>query len=40
MKEEPERIWEVKVKLVLVVVGALEAVTPKLDEWLQNVIWS
>ena len=32
LKEEQERTWKVKVKVVPVVIGALGAVTPKLEE--------
>ena len=32
LKEELERTWKVKVKVVPVVIGALGAVTPKLEE--------
>ena len=35
--EELERTWKVKVKVVPVVIGALGAVTPKLEEWLQHI---
>ena len=37
LKEELERTWKVKVKVVPVVIGALGAVTPKLEEWLQQI---
>ena len=37
LKEELERMWKVKVKVVLVVIGALGAVTPKLEERLQQI---
>ena len=37
LKEEVERMWKVKAKVVPVVIGALEAVTPKLEEWLQQI---
>ncbi|XP_051920732.1 uncharacterized protein LOC127600296 isoform X1 [Hippocampus zosterae] len=37
LREELERAWKVKVTVVPVVVGALGAVTPKLDEWLQQI---
>lgn len=37
LKEKLESIEKVKVKVVLVVVGALGAVIPKLREWLQKI---
>ncbi|XP_051931065.1 uncharacterized protein LOC127607055 [Hippocampus zosterae] len=37
LREELERAWKVKVTVTPVVVGALGAVTPKLDEWLQQI---
>ena len=37
LKEELERMWKVKAKVVPVVEGALGAVTPKLGEWLQQI---
>ncbi|KAF7654704.1 hypothetical protein LDENG_00066000, partial [Lucifuga dentata] len=37
LKEELERTWKVKSKVVPVVTGALRAVTPKLGEWLQEI---
>ena len=37
LKEELERTWKVKVKVVPVVIGALGAVTPKLEERLQQI---
>ncbi|KAF7650224.1 hypothetical protein LDENG_00129190, partial [Lucifuga dentata] len=37
LKEELERTWKVKSKVVPVVTGALRAVTPKLGEWLQGI---
>ncbi|KAF7643158.1 hypothetical protein LDENG_00244290 [Lucifuga dentata] len=37
LKEELERTWKVKSKVVPVVIGALGAVTPKLGEWLQEI---
>ena len=37
MKEEVERTWKVKVKVFPVVIGALGAVTTKLEEWLQQI---
>ena len=37
IKEELERTWKVKAKVVPVVIGALGAVTPKLEEWLQQI---
>ncbi|XP_051916213.1 uncharacterized protein LOC127597287 isoform X2 [Hippocampus zosterae] len=37
LREELERAWKVKVTVVPVVVGALGAVTPKLDEWFQQI---
>ena len=36
LKEELERMWKVKVKVVLVLIGALGAVTPRLEEWPQQ----
>ncbi|KAF7656848.1 hypothetical protein LDENG_00035480 [Lucifuga dentata] len=38
LKEELERTWKVKFKVVPVVTGALGAVTPKLGEWLQEIL--
>ena len=37
LKEEPERTWQVKAKVVPVMIGALGAVAPKLEEWLQQI---
>ena len=37
VKEELERTWKVKVKVVPVVIGARGAVTPKLEERLQQI---
>ena len=37
LKEELERAWKVKASVVPVVIGALGAVTPKLEEWLQQI---
>ncbi|CAL9694852.1 unnamed protein product [Knipowitschia caucasica] len=37
LREELERAWRVKVTVVPVVIGALGAVTPKLEEWLQRI---
>ena len=37
LKEELERTWKVKAKVVPVVIGALGAVTPKLEEWLEQI---
>ena len=37
LKEELERMWKVKAKMVPVVVRARCAVTPKLEEWLQQI---
>ena len=37
LKEELERTWKVKAKVVEVVIGALGAVAPKLEEWLQQI---
>ncbi|XP_068190807.1 uncharacterized protein [Antennarius striatus] len=37
LKEQLEQMWKVKVNVVPVVVGALGAVTPKLEEWLQQI---
>ena len=37
LKEELERMWKVKAKVVPVVIRALGAVTPKLEEWLQQI---
>ena len=37
LKEELERTWKVKTKVVPVVTGALGAVTPKLEEWLRQI---
>ncbi|KAF7663723.1 hypothetical protein LDENG_00203700, partial [Lucifuga dentata] len=37
LKEELERTWKVKSKVVPVVIGAPGAVTPKLREWLQEI---
>ena len=37
LKEELERTWKVKAKVVPVVIGTLGAVTPKLEEWLQQI---
>uniref|UniRef100_A0A3P9LU28 D(1B) dopamine receptor n=1 Tax=Oryzias latipes TaxID=8090 RepID=A0A3P9LU28_ORYLA len=36
LREELEKAWKVKVTVVPVVIGALRAVTPKLEEWLQQ----
>ena len=33
MKEELERMWKLKAKVVPVVIGSLRAVNPKLEEW-------
>ena len=37
LKEVLEGLWSVKAKVVPVVMGALGAVTPKLDWWLQQI---
>uniref|UniRef100_A0A3B3HW39 Reverse transcriptase domain-containing protein n=1 Tax=Oryzias latipes TaxID=8090 RepID=A0A3B3HW39_ORYLA len=37
LREELEKAWKVKVTVVPVVIGALGAVTPKLEEWLQQI---
>ena len=37
LKEELERTWKVKAKVVAVVIEALGAVTPKLKEWLHQI---
>ena len=37
LREELEKAWKVKATVVPVVIGALGAVTPKLEEWLQQV---
>ena len=37
LKEELERRWKVKAKVVPMVTGALVAVTPKLEEWLEQI---
>ena len=37
LREELEKAWKVKASVVPVVVGALGAVTPKLEEWLQQI---
>ena len=37
LKEELERMWKVNFKVVPVVLEALGAVTPKLEEWLQQI---
>uniref|UniRef100_A0A3B5PPD0 Reverse transcriptase domain-containing protein n=1 Tax=Xiphophorus maculatus TaxID=8083 RepID=A0A3B5PPD0_XIPMA len=37
LREELERAWKVKTTVVPVVIGALGAVTPKLDQWLQQI---
>ena len=37
LKEEVERTWKVKAKVVPVVTGALGAVTHKMEEWLQQI---
>ncbi|KAK7930440.1 hypothetical protein WMY93_006835 [Mugilogobius chulae] len=37
LREELEKAWKVKATVVPVVIGALGAVTPKLDEWLQHI---
>ncbi|KAM9816571.1 carbohydrate sulfotransferase 6 isoform X4 [Syngnathus typhle] len=37
LKEELEKAWKVKASVVPVVIGALGAVTPKLEEWLQQI---
>ena len=37
LKEELERTWKVKAKVVPMVIGALVAVTPKLEEWLKQI---
>ncbi|KAJ0057310.1 hypothetical protein NL108_002264 [Boleophthalmus pectinirostris] len=37
LKEELERAWKVKASVVPVVISALGAVTPKLEEWLQKI---
>ena len=37
LKEKLERTRKVKAKVVPVVIGALGAVTPKLEEWLQQI---
>uniref|UniRef100_A0A8C8DT49 Uncharacterized protein n=1 Tax=Oryzias sinensis TaxID=183150 RepID=A0A8C8DT49_9TELE len=37
LREELEKAWKVKVTVVTVVIGALGAVTPKLEEWLQQI---
>lgn len=37
LKEELEKAWRVKAVVVPVVIGALGAVTPKLEEWLEQI---
>ncbi|XP_055359974.1 uncharacterized protein LOC129603341 [Betta splendens] len=37
LREELEKAWKVKATVVPVVIGALGAVTPKLEEWLQQI---
>ena len=37
LKEELERMWKVKAKVVPVLIGGLGAVTPKLEERLQQI---
>ncbi|XP_054913489.1 uncharacterized protein LOC129377515 [Poeciliopsis prolifica] len=37
LREELERAWKVKTTVVPVVIGALGAVTPKLEQWLQQI---
>ncbi|KAF7652030.1 hypothetical protein LDENG_00102420 [Lucifuga dentata] len=37
LKEEQEQTWKGKSKVVPVVIGALGAVNPKLEEWLQEI---
>lgn len=37
-KEELKKIWKVKAPVVPVVVGALGAVTPRLREWLLQIL--
>ncbi|XP_078791071.1 uncharacterized protein LOC111949134 [Oryzias latipes] len=37
LREELEKAWKVKVTVVPVVIGALGAITPKLEEWLQQI---
>ena len=37
LKEELERMWKMKVKVVPVVIGALGVVAPKLEDWLQQI---
>lgn len=37
LKEQLEQMWKVKFKVVLMVIGALDTVTPKLEEFLQQI---
>lgn len=37
-KENLENIWKVKAIIFPVVIGALRAVTPKLEEWLYQIV--
>ena len=37
LKKELERTWKVNAKVLPVVIGAIGAVTPKLEEWLQQI---
>ncbi|KAK7886240.1 hypothetical protein WMY93_025861 [Mugilogobius chulae] len=37
LREELEKAWKVKATVVPVVIGALGAMNPKLDEWLQHI---
>lgn len=38
LREELEKMWRVKVTVVPLVIRVLCAVTPKLDEWLQQIL--
>lgn len=37
LEEELQKMWKVKATVLLLVIGVLGAVTPKLGEWLQQV---
>ena len=37
LREELEKTWKVKTTVVPVVIGALGAVTPKLEQWLKQI---
>lgn len=38
LKEQLEQLWKVKSEVVPVVIKALGAVTPKQEEWLQQIL--